>query len=72
MFNGIAAPILYTSGIQINLQVPYEIAALGEVTMQVSSSLVTPSVSESYILAVATRPRETFEPLGLEDSHATP
>ena len=54
-FNGIAAPLLYTSGIQINLQVPYEVAGLTEVTMQVSSQNVTPSVSESYILAVAPR-----------------
>lgn len=52
-FNSIPAPILYTSGIQINLQVPYEIAGLTEVTMQVSSQQVTPPVSESYILAVA-------------------
>ena len=54
-FNGIVAPILYTSGIQINLQVPYEVAGLPEVTMQVSSQNVTPPVSESFILAVAKR-----------------
>jgi uncharacterized protein (TIGR03437 family) len=59
-FNGIPAPILYTSGIQINLQVPYEIAALGQVTMQVSSSMVAPPVSESYILAVAVRQPSVF------------
>jgi uncharacterized protein (TIGR03437 family) len=51
-FNGIAAPILYTSGIQINLQVPYEVAGQSEVTMQVTSDFVSPPVSESYILAV--------------------
>ena len=59
-FNGIAAPILYTSGIQINLQVPYEVAGLAEVTMQVSSSLVAPPVSESYILGVAARQPSVF------------
>ena len=36
-FNGTAAPLLYTSGAQINLQVPYEIAGQSQVTMQVSS-----------------------------------
>jgi uncharacterized protein (TIGR03437 family) len=51
-FNGIAAPILYTSGIQINLQAPYEVAGENEVTMQVTSNSVSPQVSESYILAV--------------------
>jgi uncharacterized protein (TIGR03437 family) len=54
-FNGIAAPILYTSGIQINLQVPYEIAGQTEVTMQISSQQVSPAVSESYVLAVVER-----------------
>jgi uncharacterized protein (TIGR03437 family) len=52
-FNGIPAPILYTSGIQINMQVPYEIAGQTQVTMQVSSQLVTPPVSELYILGAA-------------------
>jgi uncharacterized protein (TIGR03437 family) len=55
-FSGIAAPILYTSGIQINLQVPYEVAGLTEVTMQVSA----PSFTESYILAVAARQPSVF------------
>jgi uncharacterized protein (TIGR03437 family) len=59
-FNGIAAPILYTSGIQINLQVPYEIAGQSQVTMQVSSQLVSPPVSESYILAVVERQPSVF------------
>jgi hypothetical protein len=31
-FNGTAAPLFYTSGTQINLQVPYEIAGQGQVT----------------------------------------
>ena len=51
-FNGIAAPLLYTSGTQINSQVPYEIAGQSEVTMQVTSKSVAPAISESYILAV--------------------
>ncbi len=59
-FNGIAAPLLYTSAIQINLQVPYEVAGLTEVTMQVSSAMVTPPISESYILAVAARQPSLF------------
>jgi uncharacterized protein (TIGR03437 family) len=59
-FNGIAAPILYTSGIQINVQVPYELAGLTEVTMQVSSPQVSPPVSESYILAVVERQPSVF------------
>lgn len=59
-FNGIAAPILYTSDIQINLQVPYEIAGAAEVAMQVSSQMVSPAVSESYILAVQERRPSVF------------
>ena len=51
-FNGFAAPLLYTSGAQINLQVPYEIAGQSEVTMQVTSQSISPAISESYILAV--------------------
>ena len=51
-FNGVAAPLLYTSDRQINLQVPYEIAGQSEVTMQVSSQSVSPPISESYTLAL--------------------
>jgi len=36
-FNGVAAPILYISSEQINIQVPYEIAGLDSVEMQVVS-----------------------------------
>ncbi len=50
-FNGFAAPLLYTSGSQVNLQVPYEIAGQTQVTMQVASQSVSPAISESYILA---------------------
>jgi uncharacterized protein (TIGR03437 family) len=59
-FNGIAAPILYGAGDQINLQVPYEIAGQTQVTMQVSSQSVTPAVSESYILGVVARQPAAF------------
>jgi len=59
-FNGIAAPILYTSGIQINVQVPYEISGQTQVTMLVSSQFVSPPVSESYILAVVQRQPSVF------------
>jgi uncharacterized protein (TIGR03437 family) len=53
-FNGIPAPVLYTSDIQINVQVPYEIAGMTEVAMQVSP------VSESYTLAVIARQPSVF------------
>jgi uncharacterized protein (TIGR03437 family) len=59
-FNGIAAPILYTSAIQINLQVPYEISGQTQVTMQVASQQVSPMVAESYILAVVERQPSVF------------
>lgn len=36
-FNGIAAPILFASGEQINLQVPFEVAGIESVEMQVVS-----------------------------------
>lgn len=59
-FNGIAAPILYTSPTQINVQVPYEIASQTQVTMQVTSQLVSPAISESYLLAVVERQPSVF------------
>jgi uncharacterized protein (TIGR03437 family) len=59
-FNGMAAPILYTSPTQLNLQVPYEIEGQTQVTMQVTSQFVSPPVSESYILAVAARQPSVF------------
>jgi uncharacterized protein (TIGR03437 family) len=59
-FNGIAAPLLYASATQINLQVPFEIAGQAQVTMEVSSQFVSPPVSESYILAVIDRLPSVF------------
>jgi uncharacterized protein (TIGR03437 family) len=54
-FNGIAAPILYASGDQVNLQVPYEVSGTNQVTMTVSSPIGDPPVSESFILEVVAR-----------------
>lgn len=59
-FNGIAAPLLYASATQINLQVPFEIAGQIQVTMEVSSALASPPVSESHILAVIDRQPSVF------------
>jgi uncharacterized protein (TIGR03437 family) len=59
-FNGIAAPLLYASATQINLQAPFEIAGQNQVTMEVSSQLASPPVSESYILAVLDRQPSVF------------
>jgi uncharacterized protein (TIGR03437 family) len=59
-FNGIVGPILYTSDVQINMQVPFDIAGMTEATMNVSSTLVSPPVSESYILAVVPRQPSAF------------
>jgi uncharacterized protein (TIGR03437 family) len=53
-FNGIPAPVLYTSDIQVNVQVPYEIAGMTQLTMQVSPVL------ESYTLAVVERQPSVF------------
>jgi uncharacterized protein (TIGR03437 family) len=54
-FNGIAAPILYASGDQVNLQVPFEIAGQTEVTMQVAGQSGDPQFSESFILELVPR-----------------
>jgi uncharacterized protein (TIGR03437 family) len=59
-FNGIAAPLLYASATQINLQVPFEIAGQSQVTLEVSSQLASPPVAESFILAVLDRQPSVF------------
>jgi len=59
-FNGIAAPLLYASANQINLQVPFEIAGQSQVTMEVSSQLASPPVAESYILGLLDRQPSVF------------
>jgi len=50
-FDGIAAPILYAGGDQVNLQVPFEIDGRNEVTMQVTGQFADPPFSESFIMA---------------------
>jgi uncharacterized protein (TIGR03437 family) len=59
-FNGIAAPLLYASATQINLQVPFEIARQRQVIIEVSSQLASPPVSETFFLAVLDRQPSVF------------
>jgi len=59
-FNGIAAPILYSSAQQINVQVPYEIAGASTVQMQVFSSQIANPVSETRTLGVVERQPAIF------------
>jgi uncharacterized protein (TIGR03437 family) len=59
-FNGIAAPILYTSADQINVQVPYEIAGASTVQMQVLSQQIPNPVSETRALGVVARQPAIF------------
>ena len=54
-FNGTGAPILYASGQQINIQVPYEIAGQSTVQMQLSDNQVNSPVSEGHTLGVVSR-----------------
>lgn len=48
-FNGVAAPLLYTSGEQINLQVPYEVAGQSSVLLQI---MIGASLVDSRTLTV--------------------
>jgi uncharacterized protein (TIGR03437 family) len=59
-FNGIPAPILYSSSQQINVQVPYEIAGASTVQMQVFSKQITNPVSEARTLGVVARQPAVF------------
>jgi uncharacterized protein (TIGR03437 family) len=52
-FNGIPAPILYSGGQQINVQVPFEIAGQSTVQMQVVDRQTTLPLSETVTLGVA-------------------
>src|SRR5262249_15680717 len=54
-FNGIPAPILYAAVDQVNLQVPYEVAGMKEVTMRVTGDLGAPPFTESFILGIVPR-----------------
>lgn len=57
-FNGIVAPVLYTSGEQINIQVPYEIAGQDSVEMQVVS--LVQGLMERKTLPVVQRQPSVF------------
>jgi uncharacterized protein (TIGR03437 family) len=59
-FNGIAAPILYSSANQINLQVPYEIAGQSTVEMQLMSRETPLADSETITLAVDAQQPSVF------------
>jgi len=59
-FNGIPAPMLYSSTQQINVQVPFEIAGAATVQMQVVSKKIANPVSETRTLGVATRAPAIF------------
>jgi uncharacterized protein (TIGR03437 family) len=68
-FNGTPAPILYASGDQVNLQVPFEIANAREVTMTATGDLGDPPFSESFILEVTARqPSVLLEPLNFANA----
>ena len=59
-FNGIPAPILYSSAQQINVQVPYEIAGQTTVQMQVIGKQVPLPLSETRTLGVVERQPAIF------------
>jgi uncharacterized protein (TIGR03437 family) len=59
-FNGIAAPILYASAQQINVQVPYEIAGQTTVQMQVIDKQIPLALSETRTLGVVERQPSIF------------
>jgi uncharacterized protein (TIGR03437 family) len=48
MFDGIAAPILYASGGQVNVQVPYEIAGSTSVMMKLQPPIKTAAASVEF------------------------
>jgi uncharacterized protein (TIGR03437 family) len=59
-FNGILAPILYSSAEQINVQVPFEIAGQSTVQMQVTDNQIPLVLKETRTLAVADRQPAMF------------
>jgi len=59
-FNGIPAPILYSSGQQINVQVPFELAGQTSVQMQVVNKQVPLKLAETRTFAVAERQPAIF------------
>jgi uncharacterized protein (TIGR03437 family) len=59
-FNGIAAPILYASSGQVNVQVPYEIAGSDTVTMKLQPPIKT-AASSAEFASVPSRPSVFLE-----------
>ena len=59
-FNGAPAPILYSSGQQINIQVPFEIAGQSTVQMQINDNHVALPLSESHPFGVVARQPSIF------------
>jgi uncharacterized protein (TIGR03437 family) len=59
-FNGIAAPILYSSDQQINVQVPFEIAGASTVQMQILNKQIVNPVSETRTVGVVERQPAIF------------
>lgn len=59
-FNGIPAPILYSSDQQINVQVPFEIAGASTVQMQVVNKQIVNPVSEARTVGVVERQPSIF------------
>jgi len=67
-FNGVAAPILYSDGQQINVQVPFEIAGQSSVQMQVLDKQVPLTLAETRTLAVVDRQPAIFLTPAAENS----
>ena len=59
-FNGIAAPILYTSDNQVNVQVPHGIAGQTMVTMKIENSTTAVALDEALPLAVTQQQPSVF------------
>jgi uncharacterized protein (TIGR03437 family) len=59
-FNGIPAPILYSSDQQINVQVPFEIAGASTVQMQIVNKQIVNPVSETRTVGVVERQPSIF------------
>jgi uncharacterized protein (TIGR03437 family) len=69
-FNGIPAPILYSSGQQINVQVPFEISGQTSIQMQVVNKQLTLPLAETRMFAVAERQPAIFlSPLALSSPY---
>ncbi len=67
-FNGIAAPILYSSGQQLNVQVPFELAGQSTVQMQVVNTQIPLSLSATQTFALADRQPSLFLSMAGQES----